>query len=332
MTPASAPSPALPKPAAKERNMTRSPADGPSPESGSPDGSSTAGSSTAGAAPRRRRPTPLRISTMISRALIAAVLVLQVYPFLWLLQTSLRDRQDFAASNPFSLPTQLTLDNFARAIEQGDLLRNILNSLLITGGACLLLVACGMAGAYAIAVLGFRFSGLVKGLFLLGIVVPVQVALVPLFVDYSRLGILDTRAAVIIPLAGFALPMALYLFLSFYSYIPREMYEAATLDGAGPYRVFARITLPMSWNTVVTVVMVNAIFIWNDFIFANTFLLSEELKTIPLGLQNYIGAMGNTDWTATFAAVSITVTPLLLVFLVLNRAMIYGLESGASKG
>lgn len=285
-------------------------------------------------APRRRRerPTGLRISRIVSRVLIAAVLVMQVYPFLWLLQTSLRDREDFAASNPFSIPTQLTLDNFSRAFEQGHLLRSILNSLIITGGACLLLVVCGMAGAYAIAVLGFRFSGLVRGLFLLGIVVPVQVALVPLFIDYSRIGMLDTHLSVMIPLAGFALPMALYLFLSFYSYIPRELYEAATLDGAGPYRIFARITLPMSWNTVVTVVMVNAIFIWNDFVFANTFILSEELKTIPLGLQDYVGAMGNTDWTATFAAVSITVTPLLLVFLVLNRAMIYGLESGASKG
>ncbi|GAB4095553.1 carbohydrate ABC transporter permease [Brachybacterium horti] len=281
---------------------------------------------------RRERPTGLRISRIVSRVLIAAVLVMQVYPFLWLLQTSLRDREDFAAANPFSIPTQLTLDNFSRAFEQGHLLRSILNSLIITGGACLLLVVCGMAGAYAIAVLGFRFSGLVRGLFLLGIVVPVQVALVPLFIDYSRIGMLDTHLSVMIPLAGFALPMALYLFLSFYSYIPRELYEAAMLDGAGPYRIFARITLPMSWNTVVTVVMVNAIFIWNDFVFANTFILSEELKTIPLGLQDYVGAMGNTDWTATFAAVSITVTPLLLVFLVLNRAMIYGLESGASKG
>lgn len=288
-------------------------------------------------APRRgrpgsRRPSRLRISQVVSRVLIVCVLIMQVYPFLWLLQTSLRDRQDFAASNPFSIPTELTLENFARAFEQGSLLRNILNSLLITGGACALLVICGMAGAYAIQVLGFRGSNLVRGLFLLGIVVPVQVALVPLFIDYSRIGLLDTSVAVMIPLAGFALPMAMFLFLSFFSYIPRELYEAASIDGAGPYRIFFRVTMPMSLNTVVTVVMVNAIFIWNDFIFANTFILSEELKTIPLGLQNYIGAMGNTDWTATFAAVSITVTPLLLVFLVLNRAMIYGLESGANKG
>jgi raffinose/stachyose/melibiose transport system permease protein len=278
------------------------------------------------------RPTKLRVSKVAARVLVIVVLVLQLYPFLWILQTSLRDNEEFASSNAFSLPRQLTLDNFQRALADGNIGQNILNSALVTAGACALLVICGMTGAYALQVLGFKGSGVVRGLFLLGIVVPVQVALVPLFIDYSRIGLLDTLPAIMIPLAGFALPMALFLFLSFFGYIPKELYEAASIDGAGPYRVFFRITLPMSVNTIVTVVLVNAIFIWNDFIFANTFILSEGLKTIPLGLQSYIGAMGNTDWTATFAAVSITVTPLLLVFLVLNRAMIYGLESGASKG
>lgn len=281
--------------------------------------------------PRRGR-TRLRASRLISRVLITAVLLLQVYPFLWLLQTSFREAEDFASSNPFSIPTTFTLDNFTRAFEQGNLGQNILNSFIVTAGSCLLLAICGMMGAYAIHVLGFRGSAWVRGMFLIGIVVPVQIALVPLFIDYASIGVLDTYQSVMIPLAGFALPMSLYLFLAFYSYIPRELYEAASIDGAGPYRIFFRITLPMSLNTVVTVVMVNATFIWNDFIFANTFILNEDLKTIPLGLQNYIGAMGNTDWTATFAAVSITVTPLLLVFFVLNRAMIYGLESGANKG
>lgn len=100
------------------------------------------------------------------------------------------------------------------------------------------------------------------------------------------------------------MPMAVYLFTSFYEYIPREMYEAASLDGAGSFRIFAQIIVP----------------------------LSDGLKTISLGLQNYIGAMGDTDWTATFAVDCVTVTPRLLVFLVLNKAMMSGLESGATKG
>ncbi len=278
---------------------------------------------------RRRRPSLYRT---LSRTLIILIVIVQVYPLAWLFITSLRTEHDFATGDPFALPAALTLDNYARAFQTGNLGLNILNSFIVTMGANVLIVILGMMAAYAIQVLGFRLSRLVRGLFLIGIIVPVQIALVPLFIDYSTVNLLDTYQSMIIPLAGFSLPMSVYLFSSFFEYIPRETYEAASLDGAGPYRIFGLITLPLSVNTVVTVVLVNSIFIWNDFIFANTFVLSEELKTIPLGLQNYIGAMGKVDWTATFAAVCVTITPLLLVFLMLNKAMIQGLESGATKG
>lgn len=282
---------------------------------------------------RKPRHTPrVRVQRTILTVTIVAIVLVQVYPLVWLLLTSFRTAADFAGGNPFALPSEWTLDNYARAFSTGNLGLNIVNSLIVTLGSSVLIVIAGMMAAYALQVLGFRLSGLVRGLFLLGIIVPVQIALVPLFIDYSQVGLLDTHLSMIIPLAAFALPMAVYLFSSFYEYIPREMYEAASLDGAGPYRIFGQITFPLSVNTIITVVLVNSIFIWNDFIFANTFVLSDGLKTIPLGLQNYIGAMGNTDWTATFAAVCVTVTPLLLVFLVLNKAMISGLESGATKG
>jgi raffinose/stachyose/melibiose transport system permease protein len=280
-------------------------------------------------AQRRRR---LRVHRTLSGLVVAVLVFMQVYPLAWLFLTSLRTEQDFAGSNPFSLPKEITFDNYARAFDTGDLLMNIGNSFIVTMGANVLIVVFGMMGAFALEVLGFRLRGLVRAVFLIGIIVPVQIALVPLFIDYAAIGLLDTYQSMIIPLAAFSLPMSIYLFSAFYSYIPRETYEAASLDGAGPYRIFGRITLPLSVNTIVTVVLVNSIFIWNDFIFANTFVLSDGLKTIPLGLQNYIGAMGNVDWTATFAAVCVTITPLMLVFLVLNKAMIYGLESGANKG
>jgi raffinose/stachyose/melibiose transport system permease protein len=281
--------------------------------------------------PQRRR-RRLDVHRTLASVIVTLIVIVQVYPLAWLFLTSVRTEQDFAAGNPFALPTEITFDNYARAFATGNLGLNIVNSLVVTLGANVCIVLLGMMAAYAIQVLGFRLSRVVRALFLIGIIVPVQIALVPLFIDYSSVNLLDTYLSMIIPLAGFALPMSIYLFSSFYEYIPRETYEAASIDGAGPYRIFGQITLPLSVNTIVTIVLVNSIFIWNDFIFANTFVLSDELKTIPLGLQNYIGAMGNVDWTATFAAVCITITPLLLVFLVLNKAMIYGLESGATKG
>lgn len=284
--------------------------------------------------PRRipSRSPKFRLHRSLLVTTVVLIVIVQVYPLLWLFLTSFRTAADFAGGNPFALPTEFTLDNYSRAFATGDLGLNIVNSLIVTLGSSALIVVAGMMAAFALQVLGFRLSGLVRALFLLGIIVPVQIALVPLFIDYSKVGLLDTHLSMIIPLAAFSLPMSIYLFSSFYGFIPKETYEAASLDGAGPYRIFTQITFPLSLNTIITVVLVNSIFIWNDFIFANTFVLSDGLKTIPLGLQNYIGAMGNTDWTATFAAVCVSVTPLLLVFLVLNKAMIQGLESGATKG
>ncbi|WP_326595871.1 carbohydrate ABC transporter permease [Streptomyces sp. NBC_01803] len=284
-----------------------------------------------GPRPASRRPVSHANATrarLLSRVLVVLVLLLQVYPFFWIVSTSLRPAESFASDNAFAPPTDVTLDNFSRAFEQGDIPRFLLNSAIVTVASNVLIVVLGMMGAYAIQVLGFRLSRAVLAFFLGGIVVPVQVALVPLFINYANIGLLDTHLSMILPLAGFALPMSVFLFISFYGYVPKETYEAAALDGCGPYRLFLRITAPMSASTIVTVVFVNSIFIWNDFIFANTFILSEERKTVPLGLQSYLGAMGSTDWTATFAAVSVTVTPLLLAFLVFNRIVVRGLESG----
>jgi raffinose/stachyose/melibiose transport system permease protein len=274
----------------------------------------------------------LNLQRVFSQAIILLIVVVQVYPLLWILLTALRPAQEFAAGNPFALPSVITLENFQRAFTQGNLGQYLLNSAIVTLAADALIVVLGMMAAYAIQVLGFKYSRLVLGLFIVGIVVPAHVTLVPLFLNYRNLGLLNSYWSIIVPLVGFSLPMAVYLFQSFYSYIPRELYDAATVDGAGPYRTFFSITVPMSVNTVVTVVFVNTIFIWNDFIFANTFVLDKDMKTVPLGLQSYMGAMGSIDWTATFAAVCVTITPLLLALLVLNRAIIYGIQGGATKG
>ncbi len=274
----------------------------------------------------------LNLQRAFSQVIILLIVLVQVYPLVWILLTALRPAQEFAAGNPFALPSVITLENFERAFAQGNLGHYLLNSAIVTLAADALIVVLGMMAAYAIQVLGFKYSRLVLGFFIVGIVVPAHVTLVPLFLNYRNLGLLNSYWSIIVPLVGFSLPMAVYLFQSFYSYIPRELYDAATVDGAGPYRTFFSITVPMSVNTVVTVVFVNTIFIWNDFIFANTFVLDKDMKTVPLGLQSYMGAMGSIDWTATFAAVCVTITPLLLALLVLNRAIIYGIQGGATKG
>lgn len=277
----------------------------------------------------RRR---LRLARRVSAVTVITVLVIQTYPLIWVLATALRTPADFTTGDRFGLPGEWTLNNFVRAVEQSALPRYFLNSLIVTSVSILLIVALSLMAAFAIQILGFRFSQGVLAFFLIGIIVPVQVALIPLFITYSRVGLLNTYAALIIPMVAFALPVSIYMFASFMRFIPHETLEAAAVDGCHAFAAFFRIVVPMSANTIVTVVFVNAVFIWNDFIFANTFLFADRLKTVPLGLQDFIGPMGATDWTATFAAVSLTVTPLLLIFLALSRTIVHGLEAGAAKG
>lgn len=274
----------------------------------------------------------LSVSNKISTILVVCIVLVQIYPLFWIFLSSIRPDQEFISGHTFSFPKSITLENYSTAFMNANLLEYILNSSIVTSISVALIVILGMMAAYSIQVLKFRGSRIVLSIFLMGIIIPVQVALVPLFINYSKFGLLNTYHSMIFPLVGFSLPMSVYLFVAFFQYIPREIYESASLDGAGPYRIFFNITLPLSSNTVVTVVFINGIFIWNDFIFANTFILDEKMKTIPLGLQNFIGAMGSVDWGSTFAAVCVTITPLLLVFLALNRAIVYSIESGASKG
>jgi len=150
----------------------------------------------------------LHLARRLSTTLIAIIVAVQVYPLAWLLLTSLRPAQEFASGNPFGMPSSLTLENYRRAFEMADLPRYIFNSLVVTGVSSVLIVTLGMMGAYAVQVLGFKGSKWVLGLFLLGIIVPVQVALVPLFINYSRVGLLNTYQSMILPLVGFALPVS----------------------------------------------------------------------------------------------------------------------------
>ena len=282
-------------------------------------------------ADRRRYRRWLRPSHRLSTILVIAVLVVQVYPLFWIVTTSFKTQNSFAGSNAFSLPVHITIQNYVRAFNDGDIPRFLLNSTVVTAASDVFIVAFGMMAAFAIHVLGFRFSKLVLAMFLAGIVVPVQVVLVPLFIDYTHVGLLNSYESLILPYVGFALPISVYLFVSFYSYIPNDVYEAAALDGCGPYRLFLRVTLPLSVATIVTVVFINSIFIWNDFIFREHVLVDPEPPYHSARAQSYLGEMGSTDWTATFAAVSVTSTPLLLAFLALNKALVRGLEGRPAK-
>jgi raffinose/stachyose/melibiose transport system permease protein len=196
----------------------------------------------------------------------------------------------------------------------------------------LLTILLGAPAAYAIEKLRFRGNTKVMAFFLLGIMIPIFVSLLPMFQIYNALGLRNTYLSLVLPQVGFSLPLCIYLYCGFMRYVPNSLMESAYLDGAGPFLVFRKIIFPMSRNTTITIITFNFIFIWNEFTFANTFMTSSRMKTLPLGLNDFVGLYGYTDWGATYAAIAVTIIPTLVLYFILNKSVIEGMAAGAVKG
>lgn len=273
----------------------------------------------------------ITFSRVVFYIFIAAFLVIQIYPVFWLFIASLKTGAELSTT-PFGLPKQITIDNYRNVLQNGNLLVYLKNSLIVTIESLILIVFLSSTAAFAIQKFSFRINKKILGFFTLGIMIPVQVTLIPLFIFYSKMGLLNTHLSLVLPQVGFALPLSIIMFVNFYIFIPNELMEAAIVDGCSPYRIFRSIILPLSSNTVITVVSMYSIFIWNDFIFANTFISETSAKTVALGLRDYVGAFGNVDWGSTFSSICISILIPLVIYFALNKQVMAGMTTGAVKG
>lgn len=273
----------------------------------------------------------VKIIKIIQYVIALALVVIQAFPLIWIFVTSFKNVDEFRSSNPFSLPKTFSLTNYMKIFDKGDILVYFKNSVLITGISVIFIVLLSSTAAFAISKFQFKICKIASGYFMLGIMIPIQVALVPLFQIYTKMYLTNSYLSLILPQIGFALPIAIFLFTAFYEFIPKEMYEAAIVDGCEIRQLFTRIVIPMARNTIVTVTTINAINIWNEFMLANTFVSDTQMKTLPLGLYDYIGEYGYIDWGQTFAAIAISVLPTLFVYFFLNKKIISGMAAGAVK-
>jgi len=272
-----------------------------------------------------------RFSTFLLYAVAILILVVQIYPVIWLILSSLKSSIELT-SKPFALPSRWLFDNYSSVIRDSHLFLYIKNTAIVTFSCIILIVAFSSTIGFALEKMQFKINAKLLGFFTIGIMIPVQVTLIPLFIMYKNLGLLNSYTALILPQVGFALPLSVLIFTRFYKYVPNEIIEAAVMDGCNIYQVFWRIVLPLTNNTIITVASINFIFIWNDFIFSNTFTNDSQYKTIAVGLQEFIGAFGATDWGQTFAAISISILPIILIYLILNKNVMAGMSEGSVKG
>lgn len=263
--------------------------------------------------------------------LILVFLVIQIYPVIWLFIASVKPTVELA-SEPFAFPKTVTFENFVNVLSDGKIGMYMWNSLKVTGLSLILIVVLSSTAGYALSKFRMRGKKQIYSFFTFGIMVPVQITLIPLFIFYSNVGILNTSMSLVLPQVGFALPLSVMMFVSFYEFVPNELIEAAIVDGCSPFRTFIQIVFPLARNTVITIASMYSILIWNDFIFANTFISEMNAKTVAMGLKDYVGAFGNVDWGSTFAAIAISILPPLIIYFSLNKWVTAGMTMGATKG
>lgn len=263
--------------------------------------------------------------------LIVIFVVIQSYPVFWVMMSSLKSQEDIAASVPYALPKSIYWGNYVKAFTQSNLVRYFANSVVTAVGTLLGLVVLSAPAAYAISKIKFKQNDKVLSFFLIGMMIPTFSCLIPMFQMYNKLGLRNSYLAVILPQVGFGLPMCIFLYVGFMKYIPNELLEAAAIDGAGLFRIFSNIVFPMAKNSTVTVLIYNFVSIWNEFTYANTFLTKDEMKTLPIGLNAFVGEMGRRDWGATYAAIVIAILPTMIIYFFLNKQVMEGMAAGAVK-
>lgn len=283
--------------------------------------------------PRRRsRGASYFFKRLPLRILIAVVLIIEIYPLLWLLQGSFKTQNQFLNEPFYALPSQFNFDNYIAAFTTGQMGTYIGNSVIAVFPSLALIIVFGTAAGFALEVMVFKGRGALLLVFLAGILIPGQMILLPLFTIYYKTNLTGTLWPLIITYTATGMPLTVFFMSTYFRAIPKEIFEASTLDGASIIRTFWSIGFPMVRNAIFTVALVQFFFLWNDLLIALTFTNSPSLQTIQVGLLNFTGNYGQIAYGPLFAAITVSVFGTLIIYLVLNQRVMAGLTSGSVKG
>ena len=222
---------------------------------------------------------------------ILIFVMIQVYPIFWVICSSLKTPDEMTYTAQYALPSGFYLGNYISALTISSIPRYFLNSTVVAVLTLLGIVVLGCPVAFVISKVKVKYANALMAFFLFGMMVPIFSCLVPMFQIYNRIGLRNTYWALVLP----------------------------------------QIVVPMAKNTTMTVLTYNFVFVWNEFTYANTFISSSDMKTLPIGLNDFVGQFGRVDWGSTFAAIVISILPTLIVYFILNRNIIEGMAAGAVK-
>lgn len=257
-------------------------------------------------------------------------LAIIVIPIYWVLITSFKVQSNYYTSNPMVPPSDPTLEAYRFVIESG-FIRYFVNSVIATAGAVVPAVLVSFMAAYAI-VRGWqlRFLRLTNGLFLMGLAIPLQAVVIPIYLIIIRLQLYDSLLALILPSIAFAIPLSVLVLTNFIRDVPKELFEAMRIDGATEWMTMWRLAAPLTRPAILTVTIYNALNIWNGFLLPLVLTQSPTQRTLPLALWSFQGQY-SVNVPAIVAAVVLTTLPILALYIFGRRQLLSGLAAGFSR-
>ena len=263
-----------------------------------------------------------------SHVLLAIWSIVVIVPFLWVLLSSFKTTKEILAS-PFSLPAHWGFDNYLHAWTDAGIRQFFVNTVIVVGGALVLVMLLGAMCAYVLARFVFPGARFIYYSMLAGLTFPIFLAIVPLFFILKDGGLLNTLPGLIMVYVAFALPFTVFFLFSFFKTLPDEVYEAAVMDGAGDWRIFFQIMLPMARPGIAAVAIFNFLGLWNQFLLPVALNTDPNRYVLTQGMAEFASQAGYAvDFGALFAAVVLTVVPVLVVYIIFQRR----LEGSVSQG
>ncbi|PZF84246.1 carbohydrate ABC transporter permease [Jiangella anatolica] len=283
-------------------------------------------------APPRRRP-PFRGGRLLTHLALASYCLTSVSAFVWCAMVSLKTNPEFFSSSPWSLPEDPQWGNYADAWNGAQISRFFLNSLYVTVASVGVSLLFAVMAAYVLARVDFPGRSLVRLIFLSGLMMPAFLVIVPLYFLLNNLGLLGSLHGLVLVYIATQIPFSIYLLSSFFQSLPKELEEAACMDGASPTRTFFSVVLPQVSPAIASVALLNTLSIWNEFFFALVFLSDPEQQTIPVGILGLsVNAQYSANWVQLFAGLVITMIPMLVLFAFAQERIARGVSVGALKG
>lgn len=267
---------------------------------------------------------------VICAIILLIMVVICIYPIVWMFFGSMKDKAEFY-TNIWELPKRLHLDNYISAWKNADLGRRFINSLIVTIGSMCIMIPVTSCAAYAVARLDFKGKNLIYMYLLLGIMIPAGVLGIPTFTVAMKMGILNSHFGLMLIYAAQNIAMGMFIMRGFFISLPKELEEAAMIDGCSRFGCFVRIIVPLAKAGVATQVIFNGLTIWNDYFMANIMITRDELRTLPLSIANFVGKH-STNYPELFAMLTMTTIPVIIVFILSQKSFIEGVAAGAVKG